>query len=147
MDGPDKQLARYGLYVEGINGGCSPYKQHGAACPEARSAVPSEMYTYVMGEYKVAEVSDMAGPMAMLQNESDRLWVSIYDGFSRMSVPLFFIVSAYLLAPMSPNMTNQSARSSSILALKVSRDCEPARRIEVFSPFLKKRNVGIDMMR
>ena len=44
--------------------------------------------------YGAGGESDMAGPMAMLQNESDRLWVSIYDGFSRMSVPLFFIVSA-----------------------------------------------------
>ena len=36
----------------------------------------------------------------MLADESSRLWVSIYDGFSRMSVPLFMIVSAILLAPM-----------------------------------------------
>lgn len=36
----------------------------------------------------------------MLANESARLWVSVYDGFSRMSVPLFMIVSAFLLAPM-----------------------------------------------
>lgn len=44
--------------------------------------------------------TDMAGPQAFLANESDRLWVSLYDGFSRMSVPLFIIVSAFLLAPM-----------------------------------------------
>ena len=31
--------------------------------------------------------TDMAGPMSFLANESDRLWVSVYDGFSRMSVP------------------------------------------------------------
>ena len=36
----------------------------------------------------------------MLADESSRLWVSIYDGFSRMSVPLFMIVSAFLLAPV-----------------------------------------------
>lgn len=36
----------------------------------------------------------------MLADESSRLWVSIYDGFSRMSVPLFMIVSAFLLAPI-----------------------------------------------
>lgn len=50
--------------------------------------------------YGAAGSTDMAGPQSFLQNEADRLWVSVYDGFSRMSVPLFMIVSAYLLAPM-----------------------------------------------
>lgn len=45
--------------------------------------------------------TDMAGPQSFLANESDRLWVSVYDGISRMSVPLFMIVSAFLLAPLS----------------------------------------------
>ncbi|MCM1448891.1 MAG: acyltransferase [Clostridiales bacterium] len=44
--------------------------------------------------------TDMAGPQSLLANETDRLWVSIYDGFSRMSVPLFIIVSSFLLVPM-----------------------------------------------
>ena len=44
--------------------------------------------------------TDMAGPQAIIANNIDRLWVSVYDGFSRMSVPLFIIVSAFLLAPM-----------------------------------------------
>ena len=44
--------------------------------------------------------TDMAGPQSFLADESDRLWVSIYDGFSRMAVPLFMIVSAFLLVPM-----------------------------------------------
>ena len=44
--------------------------------------------------------TDMAGPQSFLANEADRLWVSVYDGFSRMSVPLFMIVSAFLLVPM-----------------------------------------------
>ncbi len=48
---------------------------------------------------------EMAGPVSWLCNESDRLWVSLYDGFSRMSVPLFIIVSAYLLAPMKETDT------------------------------------------
>lgn len=39
-------------------------------------------------------------PDTIIADESTRLWVSIYDGFSRMSVPLFMIVSAFLLAPM-----------------------------------------------
>lgn len=42
----------------------------------------------------------VAGPQSFLATEADRLWVSLYDGFSRMSVPLFIIVSAYLLVPM-----------------------------------------------
>lgn len=44
--------------------------------------------------------TDMAGPQSFLANESDRLWVSLYDGFSRMAVPLFMIISAFLLVPM-----------------------------------------------
>ena len=44
--------------------------------------------------------TDMAGPQSFLADETDRLWVSLFDGFSRMSVPLFMIVSAYLLVPM-----------------------------------------------
>lgn len=44
--------------------------------------------------------TDMVGPQSLLMSEADRLWVSVYDGFSRMAVPLFMIVSAFLLAPM-----------------------------------------------
>ena len=36
--------------------------------------------------------TDMAGPQALLANQTDRLCVSIYDGISRMSIPLFIIV-------------------------------------------------------
>ena len=49
--------------------------------------------------YPGPESTDMAGPQAILANQTDRLWVSLYDGFSRMAVPLFIMVSAYLLAP------------------------------------------------
>ena len=55
----------------------------------------SEQYYGVVGD------SALAGPQSFLANETDRLWVSLYDGFSRMSVPLFIIVSAFLLAPMA----------------------------------------------
>ena len=51
--------------------------------------------------------TDMAGPQSLLLNESDRLWVSVYDGFSRMSVPLFMIVSAFLLAPMKEGRSEE----------------------------------------
>ena len=57
--------------------------------------------------YYVGEGStDMVGPLSFLSNEADRLWVSVYDGFSRMAVPLFMIVSAYLLAPISREQTS-----------------------------------------
>lgn len=49
--------------------------------------------------------TDMAGPQSLLANETDRFWVSLYDGFSRMSVPLFMIVSAFLLVPMREGQT------------------------------------------
>ena len=47
----------------------------------------------------------MAGPQSYLPSEADRLWVAVYDGFSRMAVPLFMIVSAFLLAPMKEGQT------------------------------------------
>ena len=50
--------------------------------------------------YGAAGAGEMAGPQSFLANESDRLWVSLYDGFSRMSVPLFIMISAYLLVPV-----------------------------------------------
>ncbi|MBR5481565.1 MAG: acyltransferase [Bacteroidaceae bacterium] len=56
--------------------------------------------------YGAPDATDMVGPTSYLANETDRLWVSVYDGFSRMSVPLFMIVSAFLLAPMSEKMTS-----------------------------------------
>ena len=49
--------------------------------------------------------TDMAGPQSFLANEADRLWVSVYDGFSRMSVPLFMIVSAFLLVKIKKGQT------------------------------------------
>ena len=59
------------------------------------------MLVHASENYYGAEGStDMAGPQSFLANEADRLWVSVYDGFSRMAVPLFMIVSAYLLVPM-----------------------------------------------
>ena len=50
--------------------------------------------------------TDMAGPQSFLANEADRLWVSLYDGFSRMAVPLFMAVSAFLLVPMKEGQTS-----------------------------------------
>lgn len=39
--------------------------------------------------YGAAGSTDMAGPQSFLASEADRLWVAVYDGFSRMAVPLF----------------------------------------------------------
>ena len=50
--------------------------------------------------------TDMVGPQSYLANEADRLWVAVYDGSSRMAVPLFIIVSAFLLAPMKAGLTS-----------------------------------------
>lgn len=42
----------------------------------------------------------------MVATSSNRFWVSLYDGFfGRVSVPLFMIVSAFLLVPMREGMT------------------------------------------
>lgn len=61
--------------------------------------------------------TDMAGPQSLLLNETDRLWVSVYDGFSRMSVPLFIIVSAFLLVPMKSGETMWSFYRSRALRI------------------------------
>ncbi|MCH5219143.1 MAG: acyltransferase [Muribaculaceae bacterium] len=55
--------------------------------------------------YGAPGATDMAGPQSFLANETDRLWVSVYDGISRMSVPLFMIVSAFLLVPLREGQT------------------------------------------
>ena len=53
-----------------------------------------------------ADSSGLAGNVSMLANESNRFWVAFYDGFcGRICVPLFMIVSAFLLVPMKPGMT------------------------------------------
>lgn len=55
--------------------------------------------------YGAAGSTDMAGPQSFLNSEADRLWVSLYDGFSRMSVPLFMMLSAFLLVPLREEQT------------------------------------------
>ena len=56
--------------------------------------------------YGAAGSTDMAGPQSVLNSEADRLWVSLYDGFSRMSVPLFMMLSAFLLVPLREEQTS-----------------------------------------
>ncbi len=53
-----------------------------------------------------ADSSGLAGNVSMLANESNRFWVAFYDGgLSRAAVPLFMIMSAFLLVPMGKGMT------------------------------------------
>lgn len=48
----------------------------------------------------------IGGQVSLIANNDIRLWLSVYDGFfSRISVPLFIMVSAFLLVPMKKNMT------------------------------------------
>ena len=48
----------------------------------------------------------MAGDKAVLLNEANRFWVAFYDGsLARTCVPLFIIVSAFLLVPMKSDVT------------------------------------------
>lgn len=63
------------------------------------------MLVHASENYYGAASGELAGPVSFLANETDRLWVSVYDGFSRMSVPLFMLVSAFLLVPMRNGMS------------------------------------------
>ncbi|MDO5570288.1 MAG: acyltransferase [Bacteroidales bacterium] len=53
-----------------------------------------------------ADSSGLAGNVSMLANEGNRFWVAFFDGgCARVAVPLFMIVSAFLLVPMSSGMS------------------------------------------
>lgn len=47
-----------------------------------------------------APEGEMVNVVSHIYTESAHLWVSLIDGFCRMSVPLFMITSAFLLCPM-----------------------------------------------
>jgi len=64
------------------------------------------MLVHASENFYGADPSGLAGNMSMLANESNRFWVAFYDGgVSRTAVPLFMIVSAYLLVPMRTGVT------------------------------------------
>ena len=63
------------------------------------------MLVHAAENFYGADASGLAGNMSYLANESNRFWVAFYDGASRICVPLFIIVSAFLLAPMREDMT------------------------------------------
>jgi len=62
--------------------------------------VPAELVS------DTGSASNLAGPQSYIYNETDRLWVSLYDGISRIAVPLYMIVSAFLLVPMREEETS-----------------------------------------
>ena len=56
--------------------------------------------------YGTENAVGLASNMSQLLNESNRFWVAFYDGFcGRISVPLFMIVSAFLLVPMKSGVS------------------------------------------
>ena len=56
--------------------------------------------------FYAADASGLAGNVSMLANESNRFWVAFFDGgVSRTAVPLFMIISAFLLVPMGEGVT------------------------------------------
>lgn len=64
------------------------------------------MLVHASENFYAADASGLAGNVSMLANESNRFWVAFYDGFlGRISVPLFMIVSAFLLVPTRQTMT------------------------------------------
>lgn len=64
------------------------------------------MLVHASENFYGADSSGLAGNMSMLANEANRFWVAFYDGgVGRTAVPLFFMVSAFLLVPMKPGQT------------------------------------------
>ena len=67
------------------------------------------MLVHASESFYGADVSGLASNMSMLLNEQNRFWVAFYDGgVARTCVPLFMVVSAYLLAPMPDGYTMTS---------------------------------------
>lgn len=64
------------------------------------------MLVHASENFYAADASGLAGNMSYLANESNRFWVAFYDGFcGRTCVPLFMIVSAFLLVPMKSGVS------------------------------------------
>lgn len=64
------------------------------------------MLVHASENFYGADSSGLAGNVSMLANEHNRFWVAFWDGgVSRTAVPLFMIVSAFLLVPMKQGQT------------------------------------------
>ena len=67
------------------------------------------MLVHASENFYGADASGIAGNMSCLANETNRFWVAFWDGgVSRYCVPLFMMISAYLLVPMKEGMTMTS---------------------------------------
>ena len=67
------------------------------------------MLVHASESFYAADASGLAGNSSMLANEANRFWVAFYDGgLGRICVPLFMVVSAFLLVPMAPGTTMDS---------------------------------------
>ncbi len=64
------------------------------------------MLVHASENFYGADPSGLAGNVSFLANEANRFWVAFYDGgIGRTCVPLFMIVSAFLLVPMKKGQT------------------------------------------
>ena len=71
------------------------------------------MLVHASENFYGADSSGLAGNFSQLANEANRFWVAFYDGgLSRFCVPLFMVVSAFLLIPLKPQVSSIVAVSS-----------------------------------
>lgn len=64
------------------------------------------MLVHASESFYAADNSGLAGNVSMLANESNRFWVAIYDGgLGRTCVPLFMMVSSFLLVPIGRDVS------------------------------------------
>lgn len=64
------------------------------------------MLVHASENFYAADSPEPGINVSELANESNRFWVAFYDGgISRTCVPLFMVVSAFLLVPMKPGMS------------------------------------------
>ena len=64
------------------------------------------MLVHASENFYAADSSGLAGNVSMLLNESNRFWVAFYDGgVARTCVPLFMVVSAFLLVPVKAGVS------------------------------------------
>ncbi|MBO4475776.1 MAG: acyltransferase [Bacteroidales bacterium] len=64
------------------------------------------MLVHASENFYSGSAAGLVGHTSLLPDETTRFWVSFYDGtVARTCVPLFMIVSAFLLVPMKPGQT------------------------------------------
>lgn len=64
------------------------------------------MLVHASENFYGADTSGLAGNMSEVANGANRFWVAFYDGsLGRVSVPLFMVVSAFLLVPVKQGVT------------------------------------------